>query len=96
MGHIEEDALQEEDEGYPLVVGLDLDVVPGGVVGTHPGLGDPIAQVRLVVHVVLGHGESADNVAVVVDDVRGDGARVEAVDDGVGAWDMEKKGIDES
>ena len=42
---------------------------------------------RLVVDVVLGHGEGAADVAVVVDDVLGDGAVVEAVDDGLGPRD---------
>ena len=42
---------------------------------------------RLVVDVVPGDGEGAADVAVVVDDVLGDGAVVEAVDDGLGARD---------
>ena len=38
VGHVEHDALQEEDEGHPLVVRLVRHLVSVGVVGTHAGL----------------------------------------------------------
>ena len=69
MREVEHDALQEEHEGHPLVVGLDLFLAGPGVVGPDACLRDVIADVGLVVYVVPGHGEGAGDVAVVVDDV---------------------------